>query len=46
MRNIEFFVVSLMLIWILLTGYLGYLHLKLHRLSTLIRDLKQETGEE
>lgn len=42
MSNITYFVVSVVLVWVLMVGYLGYLHLKLLRLYEIMKTYESE----
>lgn len=42
MNNVSYLVASLILIWVLFVGYLGYLHASVARLRDRVEDLSGE----
>ena len=44
MNNLSYFLVSYLLVWMVMVGYLGYLHLKILRLYEILND--REGNEE
>ncbi|MFB6226748.1 MAG: hypothetical protein ABEH89_00290 [bacterium] len=45
MTNVSYFVVSMMLVWCLMVGYLGFLHLKISRLYEIMEKYSEEKDE-
>lgn len=45
MTNINFFLASFLLVWLLMVGYLGYLHLKISRLYEILGERKQDQDD-